>query len=70
MPHVPQLLLSVIVMVQIAVAPVPHAFGVAAAQPHALFVHVCPPGHTVPHAPQLSTSVIVFAQNAVAPVPQ
>ena len=61
-PQVPQFCGSVCVLVQKALAPEPHAFGVEAGQPQTPLVQVWPAGQTFPQVPQLAASVVVVAQ--------
>jgi hypothetical protein len=68
-PHVPQLLSSVMRFAQKAVAPLPQSVWPAGhAQTPA--THACPVAHLVPHEPQLFASGARFVQTALAPLPQ
>ena len=62
LPQVPQFTGSVLKSVQMALVPLPQAFGVATGQPHLPAVHDWPPGHWVPHTPQLFASRVTSAQ--------
>ena len=56
-PQAPQLTGSVWKLVQMAAAPVPQTFGIAAGQEQVLAAHCWVPGQAAPQAPQLLSSV-------------
>lgn len=61
-PQAPQFWGSVWKLVQMAVVPVPQAFGVVVGQAQVLFVQACPAGQTFAQAPQLLASFVRLAQ--------
>jgi hypothetical protein len=61
-PQEPQLFVSVKNAAQKALAPVPHASGVAAGQAHSSAAHCWPTGHAWPQEPQFSASCVRLAQ--------
>jgi hypothetical protein len=57
-PHPPQLAVSVCVLTQVIIAPIPQrTCGAMQSSWHAPATHTCVPGHIVPHAPQFVRSV-------------
>jgi hypothetical protein len=71
-PHMPQLAVSLWVLTQVDIAPVPQRVS-PVGQAQAPIVQVCPLGHTVPQAPQLALSLAVSTQampQALRPVGQ
>jgi hypothetical protein len=62
-PQLPQLLVSLLKFEQNAVAPAPHALGVATGHAQEPPPHCWPAGQVLPHDPQSFTSVDVLVQN-------